>query len=133
MRKIKQAQNEGDSSINLQAGKIVINQGPTPAEIKAIALGVFNENILKFSAEGSKIASRRAEEITDAFVEKLRIAPAVSLEGIKDPGFQYALFEAQKTYARFGEKDMSDVLVDLLIDRVAQNQRGLCKSFSTNA
>ncbi|MBU1705967.1 hypothetical protein KKG19_04575 [Patescibacteria group bacterium] len=123
--KTKQSQKSGDNSTNLQAQNLIVNQGLSYGDVKEIALDIFNTNFLELSQEALQTAVKRAEEITNKFIEKLKIEKPGTIDAVKDPGFQYALFEAQKSYAKTGDKDMSDVLIDVLVDRVEHGERDL--------
>jgi hypothetical protein len=112
-----QKQNAGDASTNLQARTITINQGLTYRDAKEIALDVYKENFLKLSADASRLAIQRAEEFTDKFLEKLKNDSASSVESMKEPGMQIALYSAQKEYARTGDVDLQNLLVDILVER----------------
>ncbi len=122
-KKTEQTSKSGDNSTTVQAD--IINIGVSYSEAKKISLDVFNANFLKLSQEASQIAVTRAEEITTNFIEKLKKEKPTSLESVKDPGFQNAFYEAQKSYAKTGDKDMANVLVDILVDRVEHQKRDL--------
>jgi hypothetical protein len=123
--KTTQTSKSGDNSTTVQAEKVTIIQGVTYNDVKEIALGVFNSNFLQLSKEALDTAVQRAEEITNDFIERLKKEKPDSLETAKDPGFQNALYEAQKSYAKTGDRDMADVLVDILVDRVEHKERDL--------
>lgn len=123
--KAKQTIKTGDNSTSLQAQHMTVNQGMSYVDVKNIALDVFNSNFLELSKEASHTAVERAEEITNSFIERLKQEKPAYIESVKDPGFQYALFEAQKNYAKTGDKDMSAVLIDVLVDRVEHQKRDL--------
>ncbi len=123
--KTNQKSKSGDNSTTVQAETVNINQGLTYTDVKDIALDVFNSNFLQLSKEALTTAVQRAEEITNDFIERLKKDKPDSLEAAKDPGFQNALYEAQKSYAKTGDKDMADVLVDILVDRVEHKERDL--------
>lgn len=125
MTKTTQTSKSGDNSTTIQAETVNIHQGLTYSDVKAIALDVFNSNFLKLSQEALSTAVQRAEEITNNFILRLQKDKPNSLESVKDPGFQNALYEAQKSYAKTGDKDMADVLVDVLVDRVEHQERNL--------
>lgn len=121
----KQSQKSGDQSTNIQAGDLTINLGVTYAEAKDIALSVYNDNTLALSEEAAKLARERAEELTAQFLEKLRAENEEGIASAKDPDFQHVLFSAQKEYARTGDKELGDLLVDLLVDRTKNSERSL--------
>lgn len=122
-----QNQDVGNSATAIQAGGsiTVINVGVTSAEARAIALDVARATFYELTGAAKETASIRVEEITDQVIKKLEKDFPEGLQKAKDPGFQYALFTVQKEYARNGDKDLGDLLVDLLVDRSKQDQRDI--------
>ena len=118
-------QEGGEYSTNLQGQSIVINQGITYQDAKNIAIDVFKSNFLELSTNAAGIAKHRAEELIDDFLNKIKERNPNSLNSVEDPGMQSAIFTAQKEYAKTGDKDLSDMLVDILVDRAAQPERNL--------
>ncbi|HEV7405594.1 MAG TPA: LPO_1073/Vpar_1526 family protein [Chthoniobacteraceae bacterium] len=111
-----QRQQGGDSSTNVQAGAVTINS-LSYRDVRDIALDVFSDNFEKLSANAAKTAIGRVEEFTTKFLEKLEASRPEAIQQAEEPAFQMALLTAQKEYARTGEKELGDILVDLLIDR----------------
>lgn len=97
----------------------------TAAEARQIALDVARTTFYELTGAAKEIASIRAEEITEKVIEKLEVEFAEGLQKAKDPDFQYALHTVQKEYARNGDKDLGDLLVDLLVDRSKQDHRDI--------
>ncbi len=118
-------QEGGENSTNLQGKSIVINQGISYRDAKDIANDVFKSNFLKLSEKAGETAMQRAEELVDNFLDEVKGRNPKAIETMDDPGMQYALFTAQKEYARTGDKDLSDMLVDILVDRASQEERNL--------
>lgn len=126
MEKNKQTQTVGDNSTSLQVGRdLHITQGVSYSEAKEIALDVFNNNFYRLSSEATELAIKRAEEMTNLYLEKLCEKSPESIEALKEPDMQYALLTAQKEYARSGDKDLSEVLVDILVERSTIKERSL--------
>jgi hypothetical protein len=122
-----QNQNVSEGSTAIQAGGNVsiVKASLTYAEVRDIALDVFRANFYKLAGVAQETAKARAEEITEAFLSKLQKEHPAGLEKSHDPDFQYALFTVQKEYARNGDRDLGDLLVELLIDRSKQEQRNI--------
>lgn len=119
-----QNQNVGEGGIAIQAnGSVTV--GLSYSDTRDIALDVFQANFYKLSAEAKKIADTRATEITEAFLQKLQIENPSGFNKGQDPDFQHSLFITQKEYARSGDKELGDLLVDLLVDRSKQEERGI--------
>lgn len=120
-----QRQKAGDQSTNIQAASIVIHQGPSVAEVRELALDVFKSNFLVLSGIAKDLAGNRAEEITGKFLNQLQLRHPEGLSQSQNPDFQHALFTVQKEYARCGDKELGDLLVDLLVDRTKEPSRSI--------
>jgi hypothetical protein len=107
-------------------GNVTINQsGITYTEVKAIALDIAKTTFYELTGEAKETAAARVEEITSKILDRIQAEFPAGLQKAKDPDFQYALFTVQKEYARTGDHDLGDLLVDLLVDRSKHNQRDI--------
>jgi len=122
-QKNNQVQKSGDSSLNFQAQQIII--GPSLDEVRVIAQDIWNSNFYKLSSIAKDTAQKRAEEITNNFLDKVVKENPAGLNVAQDPDFQYSLFNAQKAYAKTGDKDLEHILVDLLVDRTKESDRNI--------
>jgi hypothetical protein len=122
-----QSQNIGDSAIAVQAGGSVtlMNVGITVSEARQIALDVAKTTFYELSGAAKDIAIARVEDITNRIIKKLESDFPGGLQKAVDPDFQCALLTVQKEFARNGDEDLGELLVDLLIDRSKQDQRDL--------
>lgn len=68
---------------------------------------------------------KRAEELTDSFLKALQERNPEGVKKAVEPDFQLALLDAQKAYARTGDRDLGRVLIDLLVSRSAEKTRTL--------
>lgn len=120
-----QKQDSGDDSTNLQAQSIVVNHGISYSDAKEIALDVYKANFLQLSKDAAQIARQRAEELTDDFLQKLQQENESAIESMNEPSMQAALYEAQKQYAKTGDKDLEELLVDILVERASTSERNI--------
>lgn len=120
----EQGQSVTDNSCAIQVGGDV-NVGLSYSEAKDLALTVFEANFYRLAEIAKGTARQRAEEITESFLDKLKTENPLGLEQANDPDFQCSLFNAQKGYARCGDKELEDLLVNLLVDRTRQDERNL--------
>lgn len=129
MEKNKQNQKVGDHSTSLQVGRDMhltqVNQGVSYADAKEIALDVFRMNFHKLSSEAEQIALTRVEKFTDELYEKFHQKGEEIKESFNDPDMQYAIYTAQKEYARNGDVDTADTLMSLLIHRSEVKERSI--------
>lgn len=123
----KSIQEGGNNSTNLQGQNVVLNTGITYSDAKEIALDVFKTDFIELSQSAANIAKQRAEELVDNFLNKLEEKNPSKLDMMEDPDMQYAIFTAQKEYARSGEKEMEDMLVNILLERINENTQSLKK------
>lgn len=121
----KKTQQGGDHSVNVQAENVTVNTGLSISHVKEIALEVFEGNFYKLAGVAKETADERAREITDQFLQELAQKNPEGLKAAEDPDFQHSLFQAQKEYARCGDKELGDILVDILVDRSKEEQRSL--------
>lgn len=119
-------QESGDNSVNVQVGGDA-SFGISATEARQIALDVFKANFYEFSEKAAKKALERAEEITDEFVKKF-YAEIPKLENkLEDPAIQNALFNTQKEYAKSGDQDLRDNLLDILVKRIESENQTLAQ------
>jgi hypothetical protein len=116
---------EGSAAIQAGGNVTLIKTGLAYAEVRDIALDVFRANFYELAGIAKETAEVRAKEITESILSKLQKEHPAGFEKANDPDFQCALFTVQKEYAKNGDKDLGDLLVDLLVDRSKQGQRDI--------
>lgn len=114
----------GDNSTSYQAETINVS-GISYSDARQISLDVFNENFLKLSNVAAEIAIKRVEEFTEKLLKEIYQKNPRLINSIKDPGMLCSLYTAQKEYAKTGNKDLRDILIDILIQRAALDTRSL--------
>lgn len=118
-------QEAGNESTNLQAQSITIHQGISYKDARDIAIDVYKSNYLQLSRDAATIATERATIITEHFLERLKVENEQALQSMREPSMQMALYNAQKAYATTGDNDLEEVLVNILVERAAQDKRTL--------
>jgi hypothetical protein len=120
----KQQQESGDNSQNIQAQ--TINQyGLSYRDVKAIVEDETNAKFREFLDIANIAAKERDDYITNSVLEKIQNTNPLLLEAFKEPSMKAALYSAQKGYVISGEKEVGDLLVDILVDRANQQERDL--------
>ncbi|MCD2465079.1 hypothetical protein MBT42_16085 [Streptomyces sp. MBT42] len=117
----RQRQSGGDGSTNIQAQVAQFGIGYDDA--KQIALDVFKENFSKLSQGAYETARVRAEEFTENYLTELQERGGEAAANIQDPGIQSDILEAQSGYAKTGDRELGQILVDLLVDRTSTKER----------
>ncbi len=128
LRKTKrdQKQQAGTGAVAFQAGgDVTVSIGMTYSQVREVALDVYRSNLQQLAGEARETARVRVEEITDQFLLRLREEFPDGLSKAQDPDFQHALYTVQKQYARSGNSDLGELLIDLLVDRSKQAQRDM--------
>lgn len=120
-----QKQEAGDDSTNLQAQSIILHQGISYSDAKEIALDVYKHNFLQLSQDAAQVAQKLAKELTDNFFDKLKIENEAAIASMNKPSMQAALYDAQKQYAKTGDKDLEGLLVDILVERALTPERNI--------
>jgi hypothetical protein len=125
----RQNQKQEGSGTAIQAGQSVtinvVNQGLQPDQVRQMLVDVMRANLLDYRGRAQQTAVQRGERITDAFLHKLNGENPDGLRQAETPDFQDALFTVQKEYAKAGDEDLGDLLVDLLVDRTKQEDRNV--------
>ena len=116
---------EGATAIQAAGNVTFNNMGLSYSQVRDVALDVFRANSYELAGMAKETARVRAEEVTEEFLKKLEKENPAGLRKSEDPDFQYALFTVQQEYARNGDKDLGDLLVDLLVDRSKHDQRDI--------
>lgn len=103
----------------------VTHVGLTIHEAKELFNDLFDLNFYKLQGKAQATAQERNNEVTEKFLQKLQDEYPAGLQQSENPDFQDALFTVQKEYAKAGDKDLGDILVDLLVDRSKQETRNI--------
>lgn len=119
------SQKSGDNSLNIQSENVTVNTGLSISHVKEIALEIFESNFYKLSGLARETAERRAKEITEKFIHELTEKNPDGIQAADNPDFQHSLFTVQKEYAKCGDSELGDILVDLLVERTKENERTL--------
>lgn len=116
----KQNIESGDNSVNVQGKNITYNQnnyGISYSDVKDIAMTVFKSNFYDLGQRVESIVQERAEKILDDYLLKLNEKDPKYVLNTQNPDIRYTLYEAQKNYARRGDKNTGDLLVETLVQR----------------
>lgn len=118
-------QRAGIGSQTTQIGNQNNYYGMTPQEACQMAINLFYENFPKLKQYAKEVIDQRVSEYMMAIQEKLESNNIVDLTPFIDPDVQYALYESQKTYARFGGKDKLSILSELVVQRIQHNNESI--------
>ena len=114
---LKQTQEAGELSTAMQAGRDINITGITMTEARQIALDVFKANALELAGIARELFEARAQKFIERYLEDLQRRKSGALDSFRDPDTLYALFTAQRDYARTGREELEQGLVDLLAER----------------
>jgi hypothetical protein len=115
----KQAQTAGDNSSLIQAGGDVHVGLVTVSEVRQLALDVFKANALELAGVARDLFEIRGREFIDRYLGELQHRKPGCLGALEEPDMQYAVFTAQRDYARSGKASLEELLVNLLVERTA--------------
>lgn len=124
----RQSQNGGDHSNQIQGGgdvtlnqNVTNNNGLSYTEAKDLFLTLFRDNFYEMRGQAMETVAARAEEVTVKFLQQMQKRSPNGVVSANDPAMQRALVTAQTEYACSGDEDLSDILVDILVDRAQAN------------
>jgi len=125
-----QEQRVGEYGVALQAaGDIIINSGITLSTARTIAhdtaLEVFKAQLPALTRIAEDIYLARGSEIRQLVIDTLAELNPEGLGQAADVDFQHDLYVVQRDYARSGDKDVGDLLVQILVERSRVTERNL--------
>lgn len=121
-----QTQTWWESASMQQAWRDIINVGISYTEAKEIALSTFKENMPVLVSQAQRITNERVEEITESIMQKLEEVNSQDVqESLSTPGMQYAIYTAQKEYAKTWDRELSEVIQDILVERAKNKNRNM--------
>ena len=82
------------------------------------AINLFMQNFPKLENIARETAEKRASEFCKEAIQKIIKKGINDFSSFADPDVQYALYEAQKNYARFGTTEMLSTLTELIAKRI---------------
>lgn len=121
----KQVQTGGSGSVNVQADNVNVQTGMTYRDVKDLVDDLFAANFVVLRGVAADVAAARAQELTSEFLVELERRNPAGVGVAEDPDFQATFFEAQKAFARSGNPELQDVLVDILVQRTAERTGSL--------
>jgi hypothetical protein len=103
----------------------MVKFGVSYVDAKNIAMDVFAENFTKLSHEAHRVAFERAEEFVANYLHELHSRNPTAIGNLQDPGIQSNILGAQSGFAKSGDQDLGEVLVDILVDRTGRTDRNI--------
>ena len=114
---LNQQTNSGNNTVNnITINQYLISKNNAPGELTELYTD--NATICRHNAE--KIALKRVEEINSALIDAIIAEPNnanMIFERMNEPDMQMAIFEAQKSYAKYGDDTKMQLFVKLLIGK----------------
>ncbi len=100
--------------------------GLTPEQASKMAMGLFYDNFPRLQDEARALVEKRVAEMMDEIAIQLHRKKVTDMSPMSEPDVQYAVYEAQKNYARFATNESLSVLASLVADRIKENHSDLC-------
>ncbi|MFJ9115984.1 LPO_1073/Vpar_1526 family protein [Streptomyces sp. NPDC102394] len=126
-----QKQRSGNNSQNIQAA--VANFGLGYEDVLAVVSNYVESKLSALSQVAFEEARDRVEEITVNYLKTIQESCPQDLENARDPGVQSALLDAQSAYAKVGDPDLGQVLVEMLVKRTGATDRNVQQLALTEA
>ena len=117
--KINQHADRGENII--QIGSQTVYEGLSPVDACKLAIDLFNQNFPKLQEQAKDLVLSRVDELMEDVAKKLIENKIKDMSPFADPDVQYAIYEAQKSYARFGTSEMLSTLSNLIAKRIEHN------------
>ena len=119
IRRLFQRQKAGKSSTMIQAGRDVVVAPLSRDDVASIARQVMESEIAKLSESARLCASDRLDWFIERLLDVLEARQVREFDPFANPDTQYVLHQAQTAFARSGDKDLAEILVELVSERLA--------------
>lgn len=119
----KQNVKTGDNSTVNQT----IIKGLSYSEVKEITADLFEQNFPKMIGIAKETVEKRISEFEEKLIEKLKNEKIENLEEFKTPDMLYITYEAQKSYVLCEDKELADVLLELIVSRAKEKDDNFSK------
>lgn len=117
-------QQGGDASQNIQVKGDFYN-GITEENARKIALDVFKANFCELSVIAAQKTMERIVEMNEKFLKKCFSEIPQFVQKLQEPSIQLSIFDVQKEYAKTGDEELEERLLNLLIERIKSEERSL--------
>jgi hypothetical protein len=112
-----QSQKVAESGMAIQAaGSVTVSTGMSPDQMAEIMVGLAKQLAL-YQADAERVVDERLERFRGDIIAEFARPGRANPEAFKDPDFQYLLARAQHAYARIGDKEVGETLVQMVADR----------------
>lgn len=119
----KQHQSASDSALAIQSARDTnIQQGVTPEQMKEI-IEAIHAQMPAYVAIAREVVDARLQDLENRLLRRFARGEDVRMEAFADPDFQYLLTQANHGYARSGDEQVRDTLIDLIAQRSKQTER----------
>jgi len=128
--KIKNLTVESDTNQGVLIGTnngLIIN-GMNYTDVRALCLDLIRDEIEKNKQSALIEAKKRDDELMLKFFEelsKIGITEDMLKKALEEPAMQIDLIEAEKSYIKYGNQELKNILSDILTKRVSENQHTL--------
>lgn len=126
-----QKQQSGDNSTNMQLNNVTIvnNYKIIGNNEKEELMATFKKSMPSLKESAQYELNKSAKDVSDGFIDKTTEQEEKIIKKIfgrlSEPNMQIAIFEAQKGYAKYGNKEKLDRLIELLIEKGKQTPGSL--------
>src|SRR5229473_350490 len=119
----QQDQDVRGGSLAVQSGRdTVIQHGLSPAQMKEIMEAIASQ-LPGYAAVAREIVDERLRDFEQRVIGRFADTSSTRSEAFKDPDFQHVVIRAQNAYARSGDEQVRETLVDLIARRSMETDR----------
>lgn len=106
------------NNVNINGGNINVNLTVDHNMVEQQIRTLWDENFPRLQAEAQRKAVERMEEMLGVIRDKVLSSIGERISEFSDPGVQYAVYDAMKSYARYGDKNLLTLLPEMLAERI---------------
>lgn len=112
----KMRQTAGNNSLQVQGQNV--NIGMSYADVKDLCTTLIRSELATYEQKASIVANERFDSIMNKLLDALAHIDEKYRERFQEPAIQFAANETFSEYIRSGKEELSDDLIDLMIERI---------------
>jgi hypothetical protein len=116
-------QKAGNNSQLVQANTVNNNYGISVQDAEHICLRLIEEKFASHSQEAYQTAKGRFEEFAFNYLKALTEKSPQAIENLSDPGIQSSILAAEEGFAKSGDTNLGEILVEMLVKRTSEASR----------
>ena len=119
-----QRQKAGKKAVAVQSARdTYVQVGISSEDMYKMLEELGRQQVAAYTAVAERIVAERLGDFAERLIKVFSDEGKAETQAFRDPDFQYLLTRAQHAYVRSGDKQVADILIDIIAERSKQTER----------